>query len=469
MPLSRLDNFLKNVRGNVLYVDPNGLDATDSVENTGNSASRPFLSIQRALIEAARFSYQVGNDNDRFAQTTIVLTPAEYFVDNRPGWIPDGSIFYQRNGSTTSSFPELTTASNFDLNDSDNVLARLNSIYGGIIVPRGVSIVSADARKTKIRPKYVPDPANGNIETSAVFRLTGGSYIEGVTILDGDPYGSVYKNYGTNTFVPNYSHHKLTAFEYADGVNATDIDDSFLTFYSSRTDLDMYYEKVGLLYGSKSGREISPDYPSTGVDIQTKIDEYRIVAPLSGRAGISTITSSGTTVTVTLTDEIDGINVDTNVVVSGVSDDAYNGTFVVEAVTTTNDNGTKVFQYEAATAPTDTSPTVAGTAVELLVDSVTSSSPYIIQTTVKSAYGLCGVFADGSKVSGFKSILLNEFSGIGLQNDENAFLRFNETSGSFDDSASVSNLSSDPNAVYKPAYYNYFIKVTNKAFAQVVS
>ena len=250
MPLSRLDNFLKNVRGNVLYVDPNGLDATDSVENTGNSASRPFLSIQRALIEAARFSYQVGNDNDRFAQTTIVLTPAEYFVDNRPGWIPDGSIFRQRNGSTTSSFPELTTASNFDLNDSDNALVRLNSIYGGVIVPRGVSIVSSDPKKTKIRPKYVPDPTNSNIETSAVFRLTGGSYIEGVTILDGDPYGSVYKNYGTTTFVPNFSHHKLTAFEYADGVNATDIDDSFLTFYTSRTDLDMYYEKVGLLYGS---------------------------------------------------------------------------------------------------------------------------------------------------------------------------------------------------------------------------
>ena len=469
MPLSRLDNFLKNVRGNVLYVDPNGLDATDSVENTGNSASRPFLSIQRALIEAARFSYQVGNDNDRFAQTTIVLTPAEYFVDNRPGWIPDGSVFRQRNGSTTSSFPELTTASNFDLNDSDNALVRLNSIYGGVIVPRGVSIVSSDPKKTKIRPKYVPDPTNSNIETSAVFRLTGGSYIEGVTILDGDPYGSVYKNYDTTTFVPNFSHHKLTAFEYADGVNATDIDDSFLTFYTSRTDLDMYYEKVGLLYGSKSGRGISPDYPDSGVDIQTKVDEYRIVAPLSGRAGISTITSSGTTVTVTLTDEIDGINVDTNVVVSGVSDSAYNGTFVVEAVTTANANGTKVFQYEAATTPTDAAPAVAGTAVELLVDSTTSASPYIIQSTVKSSYGMSGVLADGSKVTGFKSILLNEFNGIGLQNDNNAFLRYNSTTGTFDDSTTVSNLSSDPDAVYKPSYYNHFIKATNKAFAQVVS
>jgi len=469
MPLSRLDNFLKNVRGNVLYVDPNGLDATDSVENTGNSASRPFLSIQRALLEAARFSYQVGLDNDRFAQTTIVLQPADYVVDNRPGWIPDGSVFRQRDGSSTSSFPELTTASNFDLQDSTNVLVRANSIYGGVIVPRGVSIVGMDPRKTRIRPKYVPNPTSSAITTSAVFRLTGGSYIEGVSILDGDPYGTVYRDYTTNTYVPSFSHHKLAAFEYADGVNSTDIDDSFLTFYTSRTDLEMYYEKVGLLYGSKSGRGISPDYPNSGVDILPKVDEYRIVAPISGRAGISTITASGTAVTITLTDEIDGINVDTPIVVSGVSDSVYNGTFIVDSVVTVNANGTKVFTYATATAPTDTSPTVAGTAVELAINSTVSSSPYVAKTTVKSSYGMCGLLADGAKVKGFQSVLLNEFTGIALQNDNNAFLRYNSTTGTFDDSTTVSNLNSDPDAVYKPAYYNYFVKVVNKSYAQVDS
>jgi hypothetical protein len=470
MPLSRLDNFLKNVRGNVLYVDPNGLDATDSVENTGNSASRPFLSIQRALIEAARFSYQVGIENDRFAQTTIVLTPAEYTVDNRPGWIPDGSSnFILRSGATSSNFPEISSTSNFDLEDDNNILYKLNSIYGGIIVPRGTSIVSEDPRKTKIRPKYVPDPFDSNIENSAIFRLTGGSYVEGVTILDGDPYGTVYKNYTVDIFVPNYSHHKLTAFEFADGVNSTDIDDSFLTFYTSRNDLELYYEKVGLLYGSSSGREISPDYPNSGVDIQSKVEEYRIVSPISGRAGISTITASGTTVTITLTDEIPGINVDSGVVVSGVSDSVYNGTFTVNSVVIANSDGTLSFQYDTPTAPTDTSPSTAGTAVELLINSVVGSSPYIAQSTTKSSYGMSAVKADGSKVSGFKSILLNEFNGIGLQNDENAFVRYNSTTGSFDDSSSVSNLSTDPDAVYKPAYYNNFIKVTNGAFAQVVS
>ena len=76
MPLSRLDNFLKNVRGNILYVDPNNLDATDGIENQGNSIARPFKTLQRALIEAARFSYQRGQDNDRFEKTTVMLLPS---------------------------------------------------------------------------------------------------------------------------------------------------------------------------------------------------------------------------------------------------------------------------------------------------------------------------------------------------------------------------------------------------------
>ena len=58
MPLSRLDNFIKNTRGDILYVNPNDLDSTDSIENQGNSLTRPFKTIQRALVEASRFSYQ---------------------------------------------------------------------------------------------------------------------------------------------------------------------------------------------------------------------------------------------------------------------------------------------------------------------------------------------------------------------------------------------------------------------------
>ena len=129
MGLSRLDNFLKSTRGTILYVDPNSLDSTDSIENQGNSLTRPFKTIQRALIEAARFSYQKGLNNDRFGKTTILLYPGDHVIDNRPGFIPDGSNNYRlRNGSTTNDLPALDLSSNFDLASPTNELYKLNSI-----------------------------------------------------------------------------------------------------------------------------------------------------------------------------------------------------------------------------------------------------------------------------------------------------------------------------------------------------
>ena len=86
MPLNKLENFIKNVEGRILYVNPNDLDATDGIENQGNSLTKPFKTIQRALIESARFSYLRGNDNDLVERTTILIYPGEHVIDNRPGF-----------------------------------------------------------------------------------------------------------------------------------------------------------------------------------------------------------------------------------------------------------------------------------------------------------------------------------------------------------------------------------------------
>ena len=58
--------------------------------------------------------------------------------------------------------------------------------------------------------------------------------------------------------------------------------------------------RVGLVYGQASGRQISPDYPSAGLDIQPKIDEYRIVGSTGGNVNITSISAAGTDVTVQL-------------------------------------------------------------------------------------------------------------------------------------------------------------------------
>ncbi len=209
MGLSRLENFLKSTRGTILYVDPNSLDSTDSIENSGNSLTRPFKTIQRALVEAARFSYQSGLSNDRFNKTTILLYPGDHPVDNRPGYIPTSAgQFSARSGQTSlTDLGQWSLDTNFDLTTSDNTLYKLNSIHGGVIVPRGTSIVGMDLRKTKIRPLYVPNPENDTIERSCVFRTTGACYFWQFTILDADPNGLCYKDYTNSSFVPNFSHH----------------------------------------------------------------------------------------------------------------------------------------------------------------------------------------------------------------------------------------------------------------------
>ena len=474
MGLSRLDNFLKSTRGTIIYVDPNSLDATDSIENQGNSLTRPFKTIQRALIESSRFSYQRGLSNDRFGKTTILLYPGEHTVDNRPGFIPDGANNYRlRNGSTSDDLPAFDLTSNFDLSSPTNELFKLNSIHGGVILPRGTSLVGLDLRKTKIRPKYVPDPENDNIERTAVFRVTGGCYLWQFSLFDGDPNGVVYKDYTTNTFVPNFSHHKLTCFEYADGVNDVSINDIFQTYSTDRTDLEMYYEKVGLVYGQSSGRAIEPDYPSTGLDIQPKIDEYRIVGSTGGSVGISSIKAGDgvlatNIITVTTSSAITGLDVDTPFRVSDISAD-YNGKFVVsEKISDTQ------IKYQVQNAPSNALPNVNGSTLSLSSDTVTSASPYIFNISLRSVFGMCGMEADGNKATGFRSMVVAQFTGIGLQKDDNAFVKYNEDSpptGNYDDNtvAGNENLGNSSKARYKPSYRNFHVKVSNNSFIQAVS
>ena len=130
MPLNRLENFIKNIEGRILYVNPNDLDSSDSINNDGNSLAQPFKTIQRALLEAARFSYVKGNNNDLIERTTILLMPGEHVVDNRPGFgikkesniakaiLPGPTGAVQANASIFN----ITKNSTFDLEQEDNIL-----------------------------------------------------------------------------------------------------------------------------------------------------------------------------------------------------------------------------------------------------------------------------------------------------------------------------------------------------------
>ena len=103
------------------------------------------------------FRIKKEKDNDRFEKTTIYLAPGPHHIDNRPGWIPMVQVLYIRSGITSNDFGAFNNTSNFDIFDTNNDLYKVNSIHGGVVVPRGCSIVGQDLRKCVIRPIYVPN------------------------------------------------------------------------------------------------------------------------------------------------------------------------------------------------------------------------------------------------------------------------------------------------------------------------
>ena len=467
MALTRLKNVFSSKTGRCLYVNPDDFDASDSFENRGNSPNRPFKSIQRALLESARFSYRSGQYNDAFEAFTIVLYPGEYVIDNRPGRNTANQAF------TQADISELTASTNFDLQNADgtpnpnNVLYRFNSVEGGVIVPRGTSLVGMDLRKTKIKPLYVPDPQAGAIERSAIWRVTGGCYFWQFSFFDG-PKTGVYKDptQPSASSPPSFSHHKLTCFEYADGKNVqstvNDTSGNALTV----TDLDLYYQKV-----AKAFADI-PDTTSvlSADELQARVEENRIVGPnTSGPITISSIVSDfvssnvfTTTAEVTTTTP-HGFSVGTPVLIEGVTGteaSRFNGSFFISEIPTTS-----TFRYvikDPGSGAPSGNPTATGSTVKVEIDNVDSASPYIFNISLRSTWGICGMHADGNKATGFKSMVVAQFTGVSLQKDDNAFIKWNGSNY-------IAGSHSDGDSIFKAAYRNFHIKCSNDSVIQAVS
>ncbi len=137
-------------------------------------------------------------------------------------------------------------------------------------------------------------------------------------------------------------------------------------------------------------------------------DEYHIVGSRGKQVGITSIkagdgTTSTTTITITLDEDGKDFDVDTAIEVEGVGSDGYDGQFVVFNKVDANN-----IQYKVQNAPVVSLPTITNATVNVTVDTVTSSSPYIFNCMQKSVDGMNGLVADGSKATGFKFIITEE-------------------------------------------------------------
>ena len=302
---------------------------------------------------------------------------------------------------------DLNLDSVFDLTQKDNDLYKFNSVNGGVIVPRGTSIIGLDLRKTKLRPLYVPNPTYDAIESSAIFRITGACYLWQFSIFDADEFGTVYTQ--SNDFAqkstPTFSHHKLTVFEYADGVNEVGS--------TGLTDLQMYYAKLSFAYASGSGREIDLDdiFNKNKRGFNPRRPEFEIVGAFApDPINISSIQAGdGLTPTrrITVTTQgAHGLNVGTPIRIRGVSgENAYNISTKVIDIDQDNDN---IFFYSLTADPSLISPGPFTNQGEVVIetDTVTGASPYIFNISMRSVWGMNGMHADGSKATGFRSMVV---------------------------------------------------------------
>ncbi|MEM0354743.1 MAG: hypothetical protein QXW79_04125, partial [Thermoplasmata archaeon] len=219
-----------------IFVSPDNPAATDSKTNDGNNPERPFRTILRACVEVAR----------RFCDTRYNLTGTERFTI-----VTETGNYLEKNDKGVNSASAITPSS---------PIWYLNSPRGGIIIPRGTSIMGRDLRKVIIRPDYVPNPTNISEDRSAIFRMTGGVFFMNFTFRDKLGF--------------NQSHHKLSCFE-----------------FSTNSELSTYYQKVANWF------DIPSAFRSTLVDpyetnIVTGNLDFRFNETLDVTSGDNTVDSA---------------------------------------------------------------------------------------------------------------------------------------------------------------------------------
>jgi len=487
MPLTRLDNLISSKTGKYLYVSPDDFNATDALSNRGNSPVTPFKSIQRAFLEIARYSYLPGFGNDRFDQFSIMLMPGIHYIDNRPGLLDTSGIDVFGFDQGTNAW---TDDSILDLSNPDNIYWKFNNTEGGAIIPRGSSLVGYDLRRTTVRPLYVPDPATTEreIPRSAIFNVTGGCYFWQFTIKDGQTTsesplyntaagtGEVYYDPTdfTKKTAPNYSHHKLTVFEYAD-----------------TEELGIFYRKI-----AKAFSAYQPTIDDPG-EFDLRVQENRIVGPLSDSRVIESLKITDNTTDSSIPASTSEIEVTTKVdhgyfqgqfvaIANTEIDDVLEGIFQIKEI---DQNDARKFTYEVPFVATaigtnitsekvlsvDTTPALGQNAQTLAeVDSVESASPYVFNVSIRSTWGICGIWANGLKATGFKSMVIAQYTGVSLQKDDRAFIRYDEYTNTWNQASLTDAFATVPyhtkgDSYWKDEWRNFHVRASEDAFIQNVS
>jgi len=422
--------YLGGTNGLTVFVAPEFPNATDSLANDGQTV--PFVTINRAILEVSKYIIQsaisgTATGNNRYL---IMLAPGQHCVVNRPGVSANSFTL-----DLSNPYTEIT----------QDILAQFNvEGVGGLILPRGVSIIGLDLKKCELHPTYVPKythpafppnyqqeplgPVYQNQPPSSIFRWSGNTYVSNFTGLDKLSYRLVTKvtrQQDTNWAIFRTSRpHGLDLNDYTQITYSNSADQVGAAFTSGAYyvyPLTAYTFAVSTGYWDGPNEEpvlyseLPVSYFLTTDQADPKFDVYNIYpyyAPTDGES-YELSSYSHHRLSVLRNTSLDQLN-SFYTKVQKAFPDVFSG-----QVNTTLASPP---EYDIV------APTLGEYPNNLPTNSTDNSSPYQNMVNHRSDYGMANGDYDGNLVSGFKSVIINSSTAVILQKDPVAFQLYSTSS-----------------------------------------
>ena len=389
--------------GYAVFVAPEFPGATDSLLNDGQAL--PFQTLSRAVIELSKLTVNailggspLESENSRY---TIYLAPSRVTADNSPG----------------------TTVANFTVDFSNNPLeevsssqlVQFNSVDGGMILPRGISIVGMDLKKCVVRPTYIPTYFNPNFPVADA----------GV-----DQTISPIFKWAGNTYLNNFSVTDKVATRNIDSVSPTSSTNDIAVFHSVRPHGLNYGDSVLVEFASTvdqtSGTFTEGTYYVNPLTVYT----FNLSSTPLVSGGVSSyvpfaslpVFSQNDNVKLVATNQLYSAHRLRIVGNATAAELAQYYTKIQKAFPAffggkVTDGAFLVSQGETVIV----GPTDSPYPNNLASNTTSNSSAYANQVNLRSQYGMCWGDFDGDLVSGFRSVILNACTSVSLQNDPTAY------------------------------------------------
>ena len=415
--------FLGGTQGLTVFVAPEFLNASDSLANDGQAV--PFITINRAILEVSKYIVQdalsgISTGNNRYL---IILAPGQHCVVNGPG---------------VSSSQFSTDLSNPYKEVTQTVLSEFNPAeVGGLILPRGVSIIGMDLKKVEIHPTYVPKythpafplsyqqtpdgPIYQNQPLSSVFRWSGNTYVSNFTGLDKLEYRlvtqvTVQEDTGYALFKSARPHglayNDFVQMSYSDTTDQVGAAFGSGAYYAYPINSYQFiisrnsWDSLGAL--GVPATELPQSYFTTSIGEDPKFQVFNIYPYYIPTDGESYELSSYShhRLSVLKNASLEQLN---NFYIKVQK--AFPNIFAGEVNTAL----VSVPEYEIVAPTTNEYP------FNTPSNSTDSTSPYQNSVNHRSDYGMANGDYDGNIVSGFKSVIVNASTAVVLQKDPVAY------------------------------------------------